>query len=65
MGPDDYDVVGKDAECWAGGEDRKWPCRQAVDVVYSHSTGWGRAVLGYEPTREAAMEAFAKAWQGA
>jgi hypothetical protein len=28
---------------WADREDRNWPCRQAMDVVYSHSAGWARS----------------------
>jgi hypothetical protein len=63
-GPDDYDVIGSDGEI--------------VGRIVRNGTGpagmpwmWSLAarrdgegpVLGYEATREAAMEAFAKSWR--
>ena len=34
-----------------------------VDVGYGHHEDEARATHGYEPTREAAMAAFAKSWR--
>ena len=64
MGPDDYDVIGKDGEIIGrivrtatGPADKAW-----MWSIATRQDGEG-PVLGYEPAREAAMEAFAKAWQ--
>jgi hypothetical protein len=63
VGPDDYDVIGKDGEVTgrivktatgSAGEPWMW-------TIAPRQDGEG-PVLGYEPTREAAMDAFAKAW---
>ena len=66
MGPDDYDVIGKDGEVTGrivrtatGPAGKPW-----MWSIATRHDGQG-PVLGYEPTREAAMEAFAKAWQRA
>jgi hypothetical protein len=64
VGPDDYDVVGKDAEVIGrvvrtasgpAGKPWMWSIATRQD-----SEG---LVLGYEATREAAMQAFAKSWR--
>jgi hypothetical protein len=66
VGPDDYDVVGKDREV-IGRIVRTATGAPGTTWMWSIATsrnGEG-PVLGYEPTREAAMEALAKAWQAA
>jgi hypothetical protein len=63
VGPDDYDVVGKDAEVIGrivrtasgpAGKPWMWSITTRQDSV--------GPVLGYEASREAAMEKFAKSW---
>ena len=63
VGPDDYDVIGKDGEIIGrivrtatGPAGKAW-----MWSVATRRNGEG-PVLGYEATREAAMQAFAKAW---
>ena len=66
VGPDDYDVIGKDGEV-IGRIVRTATGPAAKPWMWSIATrqdGEG-PVLGYEPSRETAMQAFAKAWQRA
>ena len=65
VGPDDYDVIGKDGEVIGrivrtatgpAGKPWMWSIAARQDSE--------APVLGYDATREAAMRAFAKAWHG-
>jgi hypothetical protein len=64
VGPDDYDVIGKDGEV-IGRIVRTTPGPSGKTWMWSLATrryGEG-SVLGYEVIREAALRAFAESWR--
>jgi hypothetical protein len=62
-GPDDYDVIGKDGEkLSAGSRTGTGPAGMPWMWTLATRQDGEDPVLGYEATRNAAMEAFAMSW---
>ena len=61
-GPEDYDVMSTHDGLVIGRIIRATTAPEALPWLWTISTG-ERHDYGYEPTREAAMAAFAKSWR--